>query len=241
MENRMNRLRAWLDEQRDVPLERMSDFFDRRIEGYDEHMLANGDSAYRVLAEMLPENVCKLLDLGCGTGLELNTLWRRLPDVRVTGVDLTQSMLDALHRKFDGRPFRTICGDYFQVDFGEQAWDAVLTFESLHHFPDEQKLPLYRKIRRSLRPGGVFLYGDYFASCDEEERLLAEECARKRALSGIPADAFVHFDVPLTLPHELQLLEQAGLALRTHRQLDESTHILLLEPRTVPTEGRRPE
>ena len=56
-------------------LERMADFFENRLIGYDEHMLTAIESAnefYPFTAKMLPavENCC-ILDLGCGTGLEL--------------------------------------------------------------------------------------------------------------------------------------------------------------------------
>ena len=49
----------------------MSDFFEARLDGYDEHMLANIESAeefYLFTAKQLPatEN-CHILDLGCGT------------------------------------------------------------------------------------------------------------------------------------------------------------------------------
>ena len=53
-------------------LEKMSDFFEARLDGYDEHMLTNIESAeefYPFTAKQLPatEN-CHILDLGCGTG-----------------------------------------------------------------------------------------------------------------------------------------------------------------------------
>ena len=56
-------------------LEKMSDFFEARLDGYDEHMMTNIESAnefYPFTAKQLPttEN-CHVLDLGCGTGLEL--------------------------------------------------------------------------------------------------------------------------------------------------------------------------
>ena len=56
-------------------LERMDEFFDRRLEGYDKHMLTEIESAqefYLFTAACLPDTPgCALLDLGCGTGLEL--------------------------------------------------------------------------------------------------------------------------------------------------------------------------
>lgn len=233
MEMYMKSLREWLESQRETPIEGMTAFFDRVMEGYDEHMLAHWQDSYRALAEMIPGGAENLLDLGCGTGLELEEVWRRLPDACVTGVDLTRTMLDELERRAGKRRLRTICGDYFQVELGERLYDAVITFESLHHFSAERKLPLYRRIHRALKPNGLFLYGDYFACCEEEERLLAEECARKRAAARLPEDQFVHFDTPLTVETELALLRQAGFELMQDCRQDMSTHILVLAARSA--------
>lgn len=56
-------------------LERMEAFFENRLAGYDEHMLASIEGArefYRFTASLLPmEEKSVVLDLGCGTGLEL--------------------------------------------------------------------------------------------------------------------------------------------------------------------------
>ena len=53
-------------------LEKMGAFFDARLDGYDEHMLTDIEGAgefYPFTASLLPEG--NILDLGCGTGLEL--------------------------------------------------------------------------------------------------------------------------------------------------------------------------
>ena len=85
-------------------LEKMSAFFEARLDGYDEHMLTNIESAeefYPFTAKQLPttEN-CHILDLGCGTGLELEEYYLLNPSARVTGIDLSQGMLSALKKKF---------------------------------------------------------------------------------------------------------------------------------------------
>ena len=53
----------------------MRDFFDARLDGYEEHQLTCIDSAsefYPFTAACLPRNAdTNILDLGCGTGLEL--------------------------------------------------------------------------------------------------------------------------------------------------------------------------
>ena len=43
----------------------------------------------------------------------------------------------------------TVCQDYFQYDFAYGKWDAVVSFESLHHFLPERKKELYRKLLQS--------------------------------------------------------------------------------------------
>lgn len=87
-----------------------------------------------------------------------------------------------------------------------------MSFESLHHFSREKKLGLYRRICEALRPGGVFLNGDYMVESEEEERVLMDECARLRKEQGIPEDVFVHFDTPLAVDAEIELLKHAGFA-----------------------------
>ena len=207
----MDELKSWLLETRDVPLEEMDSFFSARIDGYEEHMQVWKD-AYVEFAGLVPKECGHILDLGCGTGLELDRLWEQLPDIKVTGVDLCQSMLDKLVEKHPDRCFEAVCMDYFAYDFGVEKWDAVISFESLHHFLPEQKKILYRRIFKSLNENTKFIIGDYIACCGEEEELLRRTYfEKKRSFNGSP-DEFVHFDIPLTLAHEIKLLKEAGFA-----------------------------
>lgn len=205
-------LKKWLADTADSPLEEMADFFTKRLHDYEEHM-SIWENSYQIFAESLPANCRKILDLGCGTGLELDRIWRRDPGIEVTGVDLCQNMLHKLQEKHGDKNLVTICQDYFQYDFGHEAWDAVVSFESLHHFLPEKKQKLYQKVYNSLKDGGVFLLGDYIACCDEEEALLRGVYLEKRQEQGIAAERYVHFDIPLTLDHETELMKNAGFAI----------------------------
>ena len=109
-------------------LEKMSDFFEARLDGYDEHMLTNIESAeefYSFTAKQLPttEN-CRILDLGCGTGLELEEYYLLNPTARVTGIDLSQGMLSALKKKFADKEITLICDSYFDVPFDVSLFDG---------------------------------------------------------------------------------------------------------------------
>lgn len=220
IETYMRDLKDWLNSTEDAPMEEMDAFFTQRVEGYEEHMLSHWADGYVYLASIVPENTKTLLDLGCGTGLELDEIFRLHPDMQVTGIDLSASMLEKLQKKHADKPLQAICGSYFDTPF-PGPFDAVISFESLHHFTAEEKLPLFRKIFHALRPGGVFINSDYFACCDEEETLLRETCDRRRKRDNIPAKTFIHFDTPLTPEHEMQTLRAAGF---TDVQLDNTVN-----------------
>ena len=197
-------------------LERMCDFFEARLEGYDAHMMTNIPSAaefYPFTAEMLPaDGACHVLDLGCGTGLELAYYLSRNPSAVITGIDLSRGMLDALQKKLRGSNLRLICGSYFDVPFGESCFDAAVSVESLHHFTKEAKVPMYTRLRRALKPGGYFILTDYFSLTDAQEQTFFEELSRLKAAQGITDGEFYHFDTPLTVRHETEALLEAGFS-----------------------------
>ncbi len=195
-------------------IERMDDFFTARVEGYDEHMrtYVEGDSAfYEYTAMLLPkaEGAC-VLDLGCGTGLELEAYFKVNPNARVTGIDLTEAMLNALKNKFPEKEMNLIQGSYFDVPLGEEIYDAAVSVESLHHFTAEKKLSLYKKLRVALKKQGAFVLTDYFAESVEEEKEYFQELKRIKQEQGIADDEFYHYDTPLTAEHEMAVLREAG-------------------------------
>lgn len=204
-------LKQWLEETRDVPLEAMDAFFNARIGDYEEHM-SQWTAHYRWMAELIPDSTKTLLDIGCGTRLELDTIFARLPDLQVTGIDMAEEMLSKLREKHGNRNLTLIRDDYFRHPFGEAMYDGVIAFETLHHFPAETKTRLLEKICRALKPGGFYLECDYIASSQAIEDLVFAEAARRRERDRIPPDTFVHFDTPLTLEHEMDAMHRAGFS-----------------------------
>ena len=197
-------------------LEKMSDFFEARLGGYDEHMMTSIESSgefYAFTANQLPAaGNCRVLDLGCGTGLELEEYYLLNPSARVTGIDLSQGMLSALKKKFPGKEIVLICGSYFDVPFGVSAFDSAVSVESLHHFTKEEKVRLYTKLRRALKDSGYFILTDYFAMSDEEEQYHRAELLRLKKEQNLPDEGFYHYDTPLTVEHEKEALIEAGFS-----------------------------
>ena len=224
-------IKQWLKSTEDEPLETMSGFFDRRVDSYEDHMRP-WRAYYRWLGELIPAQAETLLDLGCGTGLELDEIFRLHPDIRVTGIDLAPGMLARLREKHPERNLTLTVGDYLTVPLAPCAFDVAVAFETLHHFPPETKLGLFRRIFAALRPGGMLLEGDYIAESDEMETYLFQELARRRARQHVPEGTFVHFDTPLTLAHELSLLSQAGFTAEVlgYRGEDNTPMIRAIKP-----------
>ena len=197
--------------------EEMSDFFTVRGDGYDEHMMQFA-SCYDVTASHIPADCNVLLDLGCGTGLELDALdrlcretGRRFP--RVVGVDMTQALVDQLYAKHPDKDITVRMGSYFEVPLGTEEYDCAVSVESLHHFSLAEKLPLFRRVREALKDGGVFLQCDYFAACEEEVDMCEEHWRIRRAMNrDIGEGDFVHVDRPKMAYDEADMLMQAGFS-----------------------------
>ncbi|MCH5184468.1 MAG: class I SAM-dependent methyltransferase [Oscillospiraceae bacterium] len=197
-------------------LEKMDVFFENRLSGYDEHMRNDIEGAvefYPYTASLLPRGAgVAILDLGCGTGLELEAYLAYNPDAHVTGIDLSGAMLERLKEKFPKGNLQLICGSYFDVELGAEQYDAAVSVESLHHFPGERKLELYRNLLRSLKPEGYFVLTDYFAPTEEFEKECFATLEKLKQEQGICDDGFYHYDTPLTAEHETQILREAGFS-----------------------------
>ncbi len=196
-------------------LETMSDFFTARTDMYDEHMLTEVEGCkegYIKMASLVPQETKTLLDLGCGTGLELDEIFKLHPYVKVTGIDLTSSMLDKLREKHPNRDMNLICGDYFKEIFGVDIFECAVSFQTMHHFPKDKKLSLYKKILDSLKDGGIYIECDYMVLTQEEEDHWFSENTRLRREQGIVGDEFYHYDTPCSVDNQIELLKIAGFS-----------------------------
>lgn len=197
-------------------LEKMSEFFEARLDGYDKHMLTEIESSnefYPYTARQLPTaEKCQILDLGCGTGLELQEYYLLNPTARVTGIDISEGMLTELSRKFSDKNITLILSSYFDVPLGDRVFDAAVSVESLHHFTEKEKIMLYSKLRTALKENGYFILTDYFALSDDEEKKFRQSFLDLKARQGITDDEFYHYDTPLTVEHEMRALLKAGFS-----------------------------
>ena len=183
-------------------LEEMSAFFSRRCKIYDTvhpATIDGGPESKQVPAQWLPENTSRLLDIGIGTGL-----------------DICGDMLAVLREKYPGRRLELHQTSYLDYDFGSGLYDAALSVMSLHHYTPPVKTALYRRIRQALRPGGVYVECDYMLSEHEypdpleQENLLFAQYRRIQEEQRLDPGLEYHFDTPCAVPHQKEMLLEAG-------------------------------
>jgi tRNA (cmo5U34)-methyltransferase len=196
----------------------MADFFDERSDGYDEHMhrsIASFESFYGAIAHAisLTDERVRILDLGCGTGLELGPIFERAPNARITGIDLSAGMLEHLRREHTARlgQIALVQGSYLELAFGAGAYDYGVSVMTLHHLLPAEKQRLYGRIQRALKPGGRYIEGDYVAAVESWDRILSHHQEKLR-LAAASGTGLYHIDVPLPTAMQCEILLEAGFS-----------------------------
>jgi ubiquinone/menaquinone biosynthesis C-methylase UbiE len=105
------------------------------------------------LVSATPET--SFLEPGVGTGLNVLPLVRR--GYAVTGIDISQEMLDQFRQKLDKFPqnLQLIHGDASQLPFRDRSFDVVLTVHMVHTVSNWQLF--LDNIDRVLKPQGFYL------------------------------------------------------------------------------------
>lgn len=105
------------------------------------------------LVDASPET--SFLETGVGTGLNVLPLVKR--GYAVTGVDISQEMLDQFSQKLNGIPqnLTLIQADASQLSFPDASFDVVLTVHMVHTVSYLQRF--LDEIERVLKPGGCYL------------------------------------------------------------------------------------
>ncbi len=193
-------------------------FFNEKIDSYDQVHETYMETK-KMLADSLDKDTKKILDLGAGTGLELIHLFEVFPDASVTVVDISENMLDELSKRDFANRVTRICGDFFEIDFGNN-YDAVVSTSALHHFKPKEKEILYKKIFDCLKENGQFINCDKVSLSQEDQEHSMYELENN-------IDNYKHIDTPLTIENEITILEQVGFIDISSNEVDKSNYSLI--------------
>lgn len=104
----------------------------------------------------------KFLDVGTGTGWIAIGVAKHNPNVKVTGVDLSDTMLKVAESNAQAEGVadrvRFIKGDAKDLPFTSEEFDAVFSHNMMHHLPDPPQLVL--EMVRVAKPDGAIILRD---------------------------------------------------------------------------------
>ena len=104
-----------------------------------------------------PRN-CRLLEVGCGDGLQLITLAMAYPQSHFVGVDLSTAAIargEALRAQLGLDNLRLVVADLMEWDAGESPFDYILAHGFFSWVPESVRLRLLEVCKKSLASQGV--------------------------------------------------------------------------------------
>lgn len=194
-------------------IEKMGEFFNSRADGYDEHMLTISIEYVEFYDSIsnsfdVGDERVEILDLGCGTGNELKGIFNKLPNAKITGIDLAENMTQLLISKYPDKAvdIDIIIASFADMEFEKHRYDYCVSVQAMHHYKSDKKIVIYRNIADALKPDGSFILGDYVVEKDE----MIECLMRYDRLVRAEPDNIYHIDIPFTVEEEISILNEAG-------------------------------
>ncbi len=146
--------------ERETSLLRRYSFWAPRYDRlWAKYSAATQSEAARLVARNA-EHPATLLDVACGTGSFAARMLEGNPHLRITGIDLSQDMLDQARRRFNSDPRLTwLRGSAEELPVESGAFDVVTCNNAFHLMPDQKRALL--EFQRALRPGGTLIVIDW--------------------------------------------------------------------------------
>lgn len=110
--------------------------------------------------------VTRVLDLACSVGQSTTALKARFPEASVVGIDHSEPMLRAAHRRAvmlgSDVTFQQALAE--ASPFPDGSFDLIFAFILFHELPLRVSREVAAEVARQLRPGGVFVAYDFIDS-----------------------------------------------------------------------------
>jgi SAM-dependent methyltransferase len=105
------------------------------------------------LSEIVDFKSKRVLEFGCGSGLNCDFLQRRYKPLAVVGFDISKDCVELAQTQYSG--LTVMCADACDslLDLSVGAWDLIVSFEVLEHVPHMETF--IKNIRRHLSPTGM--------------------------------------------------------------------------------------
>ncbi|MCL1804590.1 MAG: class I SAM-dependent methyltransferase [Clostridiales bacterium] len=95
----------------------------------------------------------RVLDLGCGPGMNAELVMNSYPHIRVTGLDLSRVMIRHARKRAPKGDFH--CLDIRTASYPENAFDAIIVASVAYHLKPAELAELIRNAAAALKPDGL--------------------------------------------------------------------------------------
>lgn len=133
---------------------------------YQEGMRDLSISSAKDLAKKIPvpKNATVMLDIGGSHGLYSIELCKKHPALKSTILELPGAIesASAIAKRYDTTGRVTYkAGNALTDDLGAEQYDIIMINNVVHHFTEEQNKTLAKKIAGALKPGGIYIIGEF--------------------------------------------------------------------------------
>ena len=168
-----------------------------------------------------------ILDIGMGSGLVEEAIFKRIPHAYVVGLDSSRAMLELAYERLRGYEgqYEVVVHDLTEletIDLPDEDYSVVVSVQTIHNVEDEHKKHIFKLAYDTLQPGGLFLLMDRIA-VDTPRLFSAYKSVWDRLVrmhSGRPHEGetfeehvqaiAARGDLPITLEQHLDWLREAG-------------------------------
>ena len=116
----------------------------------------------------------RLLDVACGTGGTLRQIAKALPELELTGIDLSPDYIRVAKRRLASVPnLNLVVGNAESIDAPDGAHDIVTSVYLFHELPRNTRRHVVSELWRVLSPGGLLVIEDSAQPSDSPEIVAA--------------------------------------------------------------------
>ena len=104
----------------------------------------------------------RILDLDCGTGLLLEQLFEKCPNIEARGFDYRLEDLSKAKERLRGKNVSFDFGQAINLPYPDNSFDIFVSTTTFHHYKQPHKV--MSEVRRVLKPNGMFIICDTYLS-----------------------------------------------------------------------------
>lgn len=166
-------------------LEHIKGFWNSNARWYESNMTQTTSKFY---VSMLPflhlDSNSTVLETACGTGNGLSLLLEAEPNLKLTGTDISEEMIDLAKAKLGDRA-KLFVGDNENLSFVDRSFSHYISNLSLHIVPNPKQM--MAEAYRVLKPGGLCALSVIGYECSYMNINMKATALASRTLDQVPS------------------------------------------------------